>query len=75
MKNGAVKPVDVKPLELTELERVKLENFALKHNALQQQIQANLAARAEFIRQIEDTHPGHHWQEDKGLVPTDLRAV
>ena len=54
--------------ELTELERLKLENFALKHNAMQQQIQANLAERAAFIQRIEEAHPGFAWNEKEGLV-------
>lgn len=54
--------------ELTELERVKMENFALKHSAMQQQQQANLAARAAYIRQIEAAHPGYRWNEERGLV-------
>lgn len=54
--------------ELTELERVKMENFALKHNAMQQQLQANMAERTNFIRAIEDAHPGYQWNEQEGLV-------
>ena len=53
---------------LNELERVRLENFALKHNAIQQQLQINLAERNAFIRQIEAAHPGYLWREDQGLV-------
>lgn len=58
------------PAELTELEQVKLENFALRNNALQQQLQANLAARAAFIKQVEAAHPGYQWDETKGLTPS-----
>jgi hypothetical protein len=54
--------------ELTELERVKMENFALKHNSLQQQLNANLAQRQAYIEQIEAAHPGHRWDEPRGLV-------
>jgi hypothetical protein len=54
--------------ELTELERVKMENFTLKHNALQQQLQINLAERNAFIRQIVEAHPGCAWEESRGLV-------
>jgi hypothetical protein len=54
--------------QLTELERVKMENFALKHAAMQNQIQANLQARAAFVQQIEAAHPGYRWNEQQGLV-------
>lgn len=54
--------------ELTELERLKMENFALKHNTMQLQLQAVLAERAAFIRQIEEAHPGYCWEEQRGLV-------
>lgn len=53
---------------LTELERLKLENFALKHNAVQQQLQTNLAARSAFIQEMEAAHPGYRWDEQNGLV-------
>lgn len=56
---------------LTELERVKLENFVLKHNAIQQQLQINLAARAAFIQEIEAAHPGYGWDDTQGLVPKE----
>lgn len=65
MENG-------KAIELTELERTKLENFALKHNALQQQSQANLQARAAFIQEIEAAHPGYRWDDQKGLIATAI---
>ena len=54
--------------ELTELERVKMENFALRNNALQQQLQVNLAQRIAFIQEIEAAHPGYKWDEQQGLV-------
>ena len=55
--------------QLTELERVKLENFALKNNLMQQQLQANLAARQAFIGLIEAAHPGYRWNDQQGLTP------
>ena len=73
MKNKAASRCEA--LELTELERVKLENFALKPQRHQQQIQPALAAQSQDYSPDRRHHPGHHWQEDKGLVPTDLRAV
>ena len=63
MNNGAI------DAGMTELERVKMENFGLKHNAIQQQLQGNLAERAAFIQQMEAAHPGFKWEEQKGLVP------
>jgi hypothetical protein len=50
------------------MERLKLENFALKHNVMQQQLQANIAARAAFLREMEAAHPGYRWDEQNGLV-------
>ena len=58
----------MEPVTLTELETVKMENFGLKHNALQQQVNANLAQRAAFIAQMELDHPGTKWEEGKGLM-------
>lgn len=70
MKNGKTpsEPQRASTAELTELERVKMENFALKHQAIQQQQQANLQARAAFVRQIEAAHPGYKWNDQRGLV-------
>ena len=66
--------MDNETTELTELERVKMENFALKHNSLQQQLNANLAQRAALIKEIEAAHPGHRWDEQRGLVKKDERG-
>jgi hypothetical protein len=68
--NNGVEQKDV----LTELERVKLENFALKHNAMQQQINLNMAERTAYIKQVEAAHPGWVWNEAKGLVPVESAA-
>ena len=56
---------------LTEMERLKLENFGLKHNAIQQQLQTNLAQRMAFIQEILAAHPGYEWDETQGLVPKE----
>jgi hypothetical protein len=53
---------------LTELELTKLENFALKHTGLQQAQQANLAARSQYIKQIEAAHPGYSFSEQTGQL-------
>jgi hypothetical protein len=53
---------------LTELELTKLENFGLKHAALQQAQQANLAARSQYIKQIEAAHPGYSFSEHTGQL-------
>ena len=60
---------------LSELERVKMENFGLKHNALQQQLQANLGARAAFIDELVAAHPGYVWNEQHGLVLSELDTL
>jgi hypothetical protein len=57
--------------QLTDLERTKMENFALKHNLIQQQLQAIVMERANYIQSIETAHPGFKWDEREGLVPTD----
>lgn len=77
MKNGSgiEQPQLTEQQQLTELERVKLENFALKHTALQQQVQANLIARAGFIQQIEAAHPGYRWNDQSGLVKEGPTAI
>jgi hypothetical protein len=57
--------------KLTELERVLMENYALKNSLMQQQLQANLAARAAFIQRIEDARPGYRWSDQQGLIPIE----
>jgi hypothetical protein len=54
--------------ELTELEQTKLENFALKHGLIQQQLQRVVADRTAYIRQIEEAHPGHRWDEQTATL-------
>jgi hypothetical protein len=58
---------------MTELELTKMENFALKHRGLQQELQANLIARTQYIKQIEAAHPGYLFSEVNGQLvkPTE----
>jgi hypothetical protein len=53
---------------MTELELAKLENFALKHANMQQAINANLAARNAYIREVEAAHPGYTFSEQTGQL-------
>jgi hypothetical protein len=64
MKNGAAEKEGM----LTELERTKLENFPLKHNAMQQQLNANLAERKAYIEKVEAAHPGYQFNEQTGTL-------
>lgn len=57
---------------LTELERTKMENYALKHNLMSQQLQQLVAERGAYIKQIEAAHPGCTWDEQRGLVRSEL---
>jgi hypothetical protein len=56
---------------LTELELTKLENFALRDSGLRQALQANLAARSQYIAQIEAAHPGYLFSEQTGQLVGD----
>lgn len=54
---------------LTELEQTKMVNFSLRHTLIQQQLQQVMAERTAYIKRIEEAHPGHRWDEQRGLVP------